>query len=138
MTELYLADKSALARSNLPPVKAVLMPLHKRGLLAICPPVEYEMMFSLRSKGEMPAVGKWLRGFDYLYCEYEDCERALEIQRLAIERGFHRALSWADLQIAATAERHGATLLHHDGDYDMIASLTGQRTQWVVPPGSAD
>lgn len=30
------------------------------------------------------------------------------------------------------------TVLHYDGDFDMIASLTGQPTEWVVPPGSAD
>jgi len=44
----------------------------------------------------------------------------------------------ADLLIAATAERHQATVLHYDGDFDMIASITGQPTQWVVPPGTAD
>ncbi len=44
----------------------------------------------------------------------------------------------ADLVIAATAERHGATVLHYDGDYDMIAAVTGQSTRWVLPPGSAD
>ncbi|WP_263576291.1 hypothetical protein [Streptomyces sp. col6] len=25
-----------------------------------------------------------------------------------------------------------------DGDFDMIAALTGQPAEWVVPPGSAD
>lgn len=30
------------------------------------------------------------------------------------------------------------TVLHYDGDFDMIASLTGQPTEWVVPPGSVD
>jgi len=29
-------------------------------------------------------------------------------------------------------------VLHYDGDFDMIASLTGQPAEWVVPPGSAD
>lgn len=52
--------------------------------------------------------------------------------------GNWRALSVADLVIAATAERHGVTVLHYDGDYDMIAAVTGQPTEWVVPPGTAD
>jgi hypothetical protein len=30
------------------------------------------------------------------------------------------------------------TVLHYDGDYDMIAKVTGQPTEWVVPRGSAD
>lgn len=44
----------------------------------------------------------------------------------------------ADMLIAATAERHGVTVLHYDGDYDMIAAITGQPTRWVVPSGTAD
>jgi predicted nucleic acid-binding protein len=31
----------------------------------------------------------------------------------------------ADLLVAATAERHGVTVLHYDGDYDIIAAITG-------------
>ncbi len=44
----------------------------------------------------------------------------------------------ADTVIAATAERHGVTVLHHDGDYDMIAAITGQAARRVVPSGTAD
>jgi predicted nucleic acid-binding protein len=42
------------------------------------------------------------------------------------------------LVIVAVAERHGATVLHYDGDYDMIAEVTGQPTRWVVPAGTAE
>lgn len=42
----------------------------------------------------------------------------------------------ADLIIAAVAERHRVTVLHYDADYDLIAEITGQPTQWVVPRGS--
>ncbi|WP_436801387.1 hypothetical protein [Streptomyces griseorubiginosus] len=52
--------------------------------------------------------------------------------------GQREALSVSDLIIAATAERHGAVVLHYDGDYDMIASVTGQATAWVTPAGTAD
>lgn len=41
-----------------------------------------------------------------------------------------------DLVIAATAELNGATVLHYDVDYDRIAAVTGQPTEWVVPKGS--
>ncbi|MCL4445717.1 MAG: hypothetical protein M1134_02410 [Actinobacteria bacterium] len=41
-----------------------------------------------------------------------------------------------DLLIAAAAEELEATVLHHDADFDLIGSVTGQRCQWVVPPGS--
>ena len=41
-----------------------------------------------------------------------------------------------DLIIAATAEEHGATVLHYDADYDRIAAVTGQPVEWVAPRGS--
>jgi predicted nucleic acid-binding protein len=138
VTSTFLVDKSAIARWRRPPVAEVLDPLHQRGLLAICPAVEYEVMYSLRGKSELPAIATWLHGFDYLYCEHEISERALEVQRDAINQGFHRALSWSDLLIAATAERYQTVVLHHDADFDMIASITQQRCQWVVEPGAAD
>lgn len=50
-------------------------------------------------------------------------------------RGQHR-LPIMDLLIAATAEVHGATVLHHDRDFDRIADVTGQVTRWIVPAGS--
>ena len=34
------------------------------------------------------------------------------------------------------AERHGVTLLHYRADYDLIAEVTGQPVEWVVPRGS--
>jgi hypothetical protein len=55
-----------------------------------------------------------------------------------IAAGNGKALPVSDLDIAATAERSGATVLHYDGDYDMIASVTGQSMRWAVPAGTAD
>ncbi|WP_399029314.1 PIN domain-containing protein [Streptomyces sp. 15-116A] len=63
--------------------------------------------------------------------------RGLRYQQL-VRTGNWKALSVCDLTIAATAERHGAIVLHYDGDFDMIASVTGQRTAWVAPAGTAD
>ncbi len=36
----------------------------------------------------------------------------------------------------ASAELAGATVLHYDADYDRIAAITGQPTEWVAPRGS--
>ena len=41
-----------------------------------------------------------------------------------------------DLVIAAAAELTGLTLLHYDHDFDLIAEVTGQPTEWVVPRGT--
>ena len=40
------------------------------------------------------------------------------------------------LIIAAIAERHRVCVLHYEGDYDHVASITGQATRRVVPQGS--
>ncbi len=59
------------------------------------------------------------------------------MQTLLIAAGNWRAVSVADLIVAAVAERHGATVLHYDGDFDMVAEVTGQPTRWVVPAATA-
>lgn len=41
-----------------------------------------------------------------------------------------------DLLIAAVAARNGLTLVHHDGDYEIIASVTGQATRWAARRGT--
>jgi len=138
MRDRYLIDKSALARWTKPSVREVLKPLHERYLLAVCQPTEYEMVHSARDSAEATRISTWLHAFDYLRTDDDSFARALEVQRHALNAGFHRALPLPDLLIAATAEQNRATILHYDGDFDMIATLTGQPTQWVVPPGSAD
>ncbi|WP_234021367.1 hypothetical protein [Streptomyces sp. 142MFCol3.1] len=79
-----------------------------------------------------------LHGFDYLPRHDEEFERTLETQALALNAGFHRALSLAGVLVAAVAERRRATVLRYDGDFDMIASVSGLRAEWVVEPGTAD
>lgn len=138
MRDRYLTDKSALARWTEPGVKEVLKPLHERYLLAVCQPTEYEMVHSARDSAEATRISTWLRAFDYVRTDDNAFARVLEVQRHALNSGLHRALSLPDLLIAATAELNRLTVLHYDGDFDMIASLTGQPTEWVVPPGTAD
>ncbi|WTR16361.1 PIN domain-containing protein [Streptomyces sp. NBC_00138] len=96
------------------------------------------MIHSARDSAEATRISTWLHAFDYLRGDDDTFTRALEVQRRALNAGFHHSLSLPDLLIAATAELNRLTVLHYDGDFDMIASLTGQPTEWVVPPGTAD
>lgn len=66
---------------------------------------------------------------EYLTPAIED--RAVEVLGLLADRGQNRAPSIPDLLIAATAELAGLTVLHCAKDYDLIASVTGQATQWL-------
>ncbi len=63
-------------------------------------------------------------------------DRALEVQRILSEQGRLRAVRFPDLLIAATAERHNLAVVHYDRDYDLIAEVTNQATEWVVRQGS--
>lgn len=38
-----------------------------------------------------------------------------------------------DLLVAAVALVEGPVVLHHDGDFDLIADRTGQPSEWLVP-----
>lgn len=136
--ERYLLDKSALARWAKPTVEAVLDDLAERALIAVCGPIEYEVLFSARNAAEADRLRHLLFGFDYVSCGDEVWDRVREVQAEAMNKGFHRCLSPADVLIAAIAERHGLTVLHYDRDYDMIATVTGQPMRWVAEPGTAD
>jgi predicted nucleic acid-binding protein len=48
-------------------------------------------------------------------------------------KGQHRSAGPVDLVVAATAELHGLTLLHHDRDFGVIARVTGQPFRWYGP-----
>jgi predicted nucleic acid-binding protein len=138
MSTRYLLDKSAFARWPKPAVATVLDQLSAAGQLAICGAVEIEILYSARSKADADRIRDELQGFDWLPTPDEAWDAAIAVQARLVEEGNWRALGLADLIIAATAQRHGATVLHYDGDFDMIASVTGQPMQWVAPAGTAD
>lgn len=76
--------------------------------------------------------------FESLAMPDEVVRAALDTQRALASRSAHRSVPLPDLLIAATAARHGVTLLHYDRDFDTIAAVTGQDAEWVVPAGTAD
>jgi hypothetical protein len=74
--------------------------------------------------------------YEWLATHDTDWRRALEVQAALWHSGRVRAAGFPDLLIAAVAEREQVTVLHYDNDFDIIASVTGQPVQWVVPPRS--
>ncbi|MFN0090890.1 MAG: PIN domain nuclease [Acidimicrobiales bacterium] len=133
----YLADKSALARLHHPEVAAVLGPLIEAGLVATCPMVEFEVLWSTRSQHEFDEV-RTDRGLGYEWLPIEDVDwrRAIDVMAELWSTGRARSVPLPDLLIAATAERHRVTVLHYDADYDLIAGITTQPVEWVVPAGT--
>ena len=133
----YLADKSALARLHLPPVRDVLVPLMERGLVSICGVTALELLFSARDIQERSRMKQQIDASLDPVREPDDLwSLASEIQEALTEKGQHRAASIPDLVVAATARAVGLTVLHYDNDFDTIAAFTEQSTHWVVPAGT--
>jgi predicted nucleic acid-binding protein len=133
----HLADTSALARLHRPAVAAVLSPLIEAGLVATCGVIEFELGWATRSGAEFDLVrADRVEGYEWLATHDEDWHRALEVQGVLWHTGRIRAVGFPDLLVAAVAEREHVTLVHYDGDYDLIGEVTGQPMQWVVPCGT--
>ncbi len=132
---LFLADKSALERRRHGDgVRALLSQLTAEAALATCEVVALEVLYSARNLRGYEALAGTLRAQPWLPVTADATARALEVQHALARREQHR-LPIPDLLIAATAEVHQATVLHYDRDFDRIAAVTGQPTQWISPPG---
>jgi predicted nucleic acid-binding protein len=133
----HLADTSALARLHRPAVAAVLGPLIEAGLVATCGVVEFGLGWATRTGAEFDEVrADREEGYEWLATREEDWHRALDVQAVLWRTGRVRAVGFPDLLIAAVAERELVTLLHYDSDYDLVAEVTRQPMQWVVPRGT--
>jgi predicted nucleic acid-binding protein len=133
----YLADISALARMHHLPIAAVLAPLIETGVVATCGVIEFELGWATRTSAEFDQLrADRDTGYEWLATHDEDWRRALDAQASLWRSGRMRAAGLPDLLIAAVAERERVTVLHYDSDYDIIAEVTGQPMQWVVPRGT--
>lgn len=131
---LYLADKSALERRHRSEVAAgFLAALAGSHALVTCGVVALEVLYSARNVQGYGALDSRLRAQPWLPVDERASARALEVQGLLAARGQHR-MPIADLLIAAVAEVNGATVLHHDHDFERIAAVTGQPVRWVDGP----
>jgi predicted nucleic acid-binding protein len=132
----HLADTSALARLHRPEVAAVLGPLIEAGLVATCGVIEFEISWAARTGAEFDQVrADRDEGYEWLSTHDADWRRALGVQGELWRHGRVRAVGFPDLLIAAVAEREQVVVLHYDSNYDIIAEVTGQPVQWVVPRG---
>jgi predicted nucleic acid-binding protein len=98
---------------------------------------ELEMGFAARSSSDYRKTREQL--VDHLLpvpLPFQAEARARDVQSTLVERGQQRAVGVPDLLIAATAEIEGPTVLHYDADFDLVAAVTGQQMQWIVPRGT--
>jgi len=134
--ERYLADMSVLNRLAKPGVGMAFRAVASQ--VAVCGAVAFELGFSARNTHEYHQTMDGLSGYGWAPTNDANHARALELQRSLAARGHHRAISLVDALVAAVAEARDLTILHYDGDFELIAAVTGQAHQWIVPPGMAD
>jgi predicted nucleic acid-binding protein len=134
----YLADKSALVQMRRNErVAARLSPWIVDGEVATCGVVELEVLYSARNSNEFRDIRDGRRtAFPRVAMSEADFIRAEEVLGELSLHGQHRGVSLPDLLIAAAAERTRLIVLHYDADYDTIAKVTGQVTEWVAPRGT--
>jgi predicted nucleic acid-binding protein len=135
----HLVDTSVIARAHKPPVAVAFEPKVLGGLVASCSITDLEQLFSARN-GEEHRARRADIELRYVRVPIDQAtlDRAVEVQGLLADRAQHRGANVPDLVVAAAAERAGLTVLHYDADFDLIATVTQQPTEWVVPRGSVD
>lgn len=132
----WLIDTSAL-RPHVPAFVEVLIPRIAAGLVNVCLVTELEVGYAARSRADFERISRDVLGLlNRVITPVAAEARAREIQADLIARGQHRAVAVPDLIVAAVAEIEGLTVLHYDGDFDLISGITGQPMEWVVPAGS--
>jgi predicted nucleic acid-binding protein len=128
----FLIDTSALARLLRPGAESFGWDqAAAAGLIAVCPVTELEFFYSARSAADRERGILAVRSlFGQVPVHDRAFARAWEVQGDLTNVGRHRSAGPVDLVVAATAELHGLTLLHHDRDFDVVARVTGQATRW--------
>jgi predicted nucleic acid-binding protein len=133
----FVVDTSVLKRLGKKPVREVVEPMARRGELARATVSDLEVGFSARNATEWDGLVDALGAFERLDTTTAHVNRALQVQRLLATHS-QRGRKIPDLLIAAAAEELGVGVLHYDADFDLIAGVTGQRCQWVVPAGEIE
>jgi len=134
---IYLADTSVyVLQSRHDEVRRRFATLLAEGRLATCHMTTLEYLNNAPDPKGYEVLWAALHGQRWIDVTAAAMDRALEVHRLLARASQHRHFRLPDLIIAATAELSGATVLHYDADYDRIAEVTGQPTEWVAERGS--
>lgn len=137
MAVSHLLDTSVLTRLSEPSVRAVVEPLASIGRAARAGISDLEIGYSARNVSEWDELVSALDAFLLVETTAEHIRRARQVQRMLAVNS-QRGRKIPDLLVAAAAEHAGFAVLHYDADFDLIAAVTGQPCQWVVPPGTVD
>jgi predicted nucleic acid-binding protein len=134
---VYLADTSVyVLQGRSPDVHRRFADLLATGRLAACHMAALEYLNNAPDPKSYEVLWAAVHGQRWMDVTTAAMNRAMDTHRRLAETSQHRRFRLPGLIIAATAEQHGATVLHYDADYDRIANITGQPVEWVAPKGS--
>ncbi|MFD5323766.1 PIN domain-containing protein [Streptomyces sp. NPDC127092] len=120
----YLADTSAVWRIMRRQIGTPWPERVARGQVALCPPVEAELMPGLRSdRDHEPFVTMLNQTFAWVPAMDDPWPEIIAVQRDLVRIGHHRGPSPMDILIALTARQHRMTLIHVDDDFGSIAKV---------------
>jgi predicted nucleic acid-binding protein len=130
---IYLIDTSGLFRILQDELRQAWAEELAAGVIAVCPVVELEFLYSARSLADRLEKKRLLRTvFGWVPMAERAFERAEAVQQMMTEVGKHRSAGPVDLLIAATAEQARLTVLCDDRDFDVVASITRQPVKAVT------
>ena len=134
---MYLIDASVLNRLRDDRMRAVVRTYSDRNEIARAGITDLEYFFSARNEREWDMLNETISIFEPVHVESRHFVRAAQVQRILATKS-QRGRKPLDLLVAAVAEDLGFTVLHYDADFDLIADVTGQSCQWVIPAGTID
>jgi predicted nucleic acid-binding protein len=136
----WVADTSAWARADAPPVAEHWKAAARAGELIGCPIVTLELLYVAPNRERVEATATALAGLRQAPLTRTVTDAAITaIRELAAAGtpGSHR-VRIPDALIAAAASDRGFGVLHYDAHFDRLATVLGFASQWVAPPGSVD
>ncbi len=136
---MELADTSAWTnRHKDPDVLADFNDRLTTGAIATCPIVELELLWSARDESTFRSLRERIEALRLLPIEGSEWRRAVDVFEALVREGplHHRRVKLPDLLVAAAAESAGVAVCHYDGDFDLIAKVTGQAVRAIAPLGS--
>lgn len=134
---LYLVDKSAWEQRRYDDrARRRIGRLHESGQLAICFVTMVELLYSARNADEMETDHARLAELEFLPMTPPAEHQVVASLKALAAKGRHRGRPIPDLVLAAIAKVHGAVVLHYDHDFELIAEVTGQPHEWIIPCGT--
>jgi len=136
---MELADTSAWTnRAKDLEIRVAFDALVEDGLIATCPMVAMELLWSATSQADFAELRSDLDELPRVPIDGTVWDRAIDVFQALGRAGplHHRRVKLPDLLIAAAGEVAELPVVHYDRDFEVIGSLTGQPMRPIAPLGS--